>query len=79
MSKITFNETDFPVIIPDYGAIYAWCCTCGSRHVWTFEVLRGKSEEDDKIFINCVRDENAEKLRRFYEKHKKGKHKRGKE
>jgi len=73
MSKITFDDLEFPLALPSGGAIYQWCCKCGSRHIWTFEVMRGRSVKDDEIFITCHRDIKAEKLRRFYEKNKKEK------
>ena len=69
-SEINFSELNFPMVLDSPATMFQWCCECGARHVWTFEVVRGDVEEDDSVYINCVRDWNAEKLRKFYEKYR---------
>lgn len=68
MRKINFDQHNFPLVLPNNGALFQWCCECSSRHIWTFEILRGETEGDDELLINCFRDELAEGLRKVYEK-----------
>ncbi len=37
------------------------CCDCGLQHIWTFEVVRGKFPQDDKIVFNVFRQNKINK------------------
>ena len=58
--------------------LFQWCCDCGLRHIWYFEIVRGKKPEDDEVLLRCTRDNMATNLRKFYNRHKKSKSKRKK-
>jgi hypothetical protein len=66
--KIKFDFLDFPITLKDDDFLFQWCCDCGLRHFWHFIVVRGNKPEKDEIYINCVRDDVATDLRKFYEK-----------
>lgn len=66
--KIKFGDDELPLYLKNNGFLSQWCCKCGSRHIWHFIILRGKTKEEDEIFLTSFRDEKAEELRRFYER-----------
>lgn len=65
--KINFNQVDYDFELGNKGFMIQWCCKCHSRHIWHFNIIRGKKPKDDYIEISMVRDFGAEKLRKFYE------------
>jgi len=74
MSKKRFDFPELPafMMIGNDGFFSQWCCKCGTRHIWHFHVVRGKKPEDDIVYISGFYDETATKLRKFYERHIKG-------
>lgn len=71
MRKIKFNEMEFPLTLETNSFLSQWCCKCGARHIWYFDVMRQKKPENDLVFIDMFRDWKGEELRRYYEKSKK--------
>ena len=56
--------------IPNHGFVFDWCCDCGLRHVWHFEIKRGKTPSKDEILASSIRDDLCTDLMR---KAKRGK------
>jgi hypothetical protein len=59
-----------PTYILNYGFMFQWCCKCKALHVWHFEIMRGKTEEDDYVIISFAGYPKLSRLREFYDKHK---------
>ena len=55
------------------GFLFQWCCTCQTRHIWFFHIVRGKTPDEDFIEFSVAGDPIARKLRKFYEKNVKKK------
>lgn len=43
---------------------FQWCCDCGLRHLWHFEIVRGKSPKSDEVHVRGCADEWATKARK---------------
>lgn len=44
--------------------LFLWCCDCGLRHIYHFEIIRGKTPEKDEVHIRSCRDDWATKARK---------------
>lgn len=61
MNKVEYFENN--------SFLFQWCCSCGLRHIWHFEIVKiGKKEY---IKISGTDDPLATKLRKFYKAHKR--------
>lgn len=68
---INIKELKNPVYIPNYGFMFQWCCKCKALHVWHFEIVREKTEDDDYVVISYAGYPELSKLREFHEKNYK--------
>lgn len=57
-------QADNVFYIPTNAFWFQWCCGCGLRHIFNFEIVRGKTPEDDFICVRIAADEWATKARR---------------
>ena len=55
--------------IEDNGFLFQWCCDCGLRHIWNFQIVETKKQKYVKII--GIDDILATKLRKFYKKYEK--------
>ena len=65
---IKFPQMKNPEYVWNNGFMFQWCCTCKARHVWHFDIIRGKTPEEDYVAISVGGDTVATKLRKFYDK-----------
>jgi len=71
MKKITKKQLEnMSVTMEDVQKIkngqwlFQWCCDCNLRHIWNFEIIRGKEPKDDYITARSTRDSFATQMRR---------------
>ena len=67
-TKIKFYQMEQRQIIQNGEWLFQWCCDCKLRHIWQFEIIRGKTPKDDFIILRGTDDRMATKLRREYER-----------
>jgi len=72
---INIEELKNPTYLGNYGFMFQWCCKCKALHVWHFEIVRGKTEDDDYVVISFAGYPKLSALRNFYEKNYKKKKK----
>lgn len=66
LRELVLDFDEFPLVLEIPGFLYQWCCECGCRHAWYFALT-----EKNNLWIDCGRDEMAEKLRKFHEQETK--------
>ena len=66
---INFPKMNNIEYIEDNGFLFQWCCDCGLRHIWNFQIV----DDGKQKFIKIVGtdDPSATKLRKFYKKYNK--------
>ena len=52
------------MVLRTNGFLYHWCCYCDARHVWHFQVRRGRTPDEDEVVISVQYDEIGTKLMR---------------
>ena len=63
-------SSDYPALYETQSFEFTWCCDCGLRHIWHFEIIKNEKGEQ-MIKISGTDDPLATKLRKFYNKNKK--------
>jgi len=69
--NIKFYNFNKKLYIENEGWWFQWCCDCHLRHIFHFQIIRGKKPKDDYVIIRCERDDMATKLRKYYLRTKK--------
>jgi len=71
---IKINQMPNPSYVNSGGFVSQWCCKCGNRHIMYFQIHKGGKETGGQfVEINWFQDDVGTKLRKFYEKKKRGK------
>lgn len=58
-----------PCYIANNGFMSQWCCKCGNRHIWHFEIMpANKLNLEPFIKIDIFQDDKGTMLRKAYNK-----------
>ena len=71
MKKIKFPPMKDIEHVANGGWFSQWCCGCGLRHIWHFNILEGDTTTGGQfIEIRGFQDDKGTELRDFYMKHR---------